>query len=119
MALYLIRSQQPAHGELDLPVGKLAPTLDDFEMAALRNAPQNITDLETRRLQRQCECLESKVVIYSLSVAAIGEMARSFAERLCGRLRTQVHRSRLAQFRNRWHVSLPYIFRSTYRGPLS
>jgi hypothetical protein len=34
-ALHLIRGSQTARGELDLPIGKLSPALDDFLVPAL------------------------------------------------------------------------------------
>jgi len=37
--------------ELNLAVGELSPALDDFVILAFRNAIDDVTDLETRRLQ--------------------------------------------------------------------
>jgi hypothetical protein len=88
MALWLLRNRQTAHGERDLSIGKLSPALDDSQMAALRNAAENVTDLETRRLQRQRECLHCEVFVFSLATIAlearpVSEISRPFHETYC------------------------------------
>src|SRR5580692_8421293 len=69
--LRLIRNWQMTHGELNQPVGKLSPALDDFLVSALRNAIDNVTDFEARRLQGQSECLRDNVVIFDLATVAM------------------------------------------------
>jgi hypothetical protein len=69
--LRLIRKWQMTHGELNLPVGKLPPALDDFLVSALRNAMDDVADFEARRLQRQRKCLRDNFVIYDLATVAV------------------------------------------------
>jgi hypothetical protein len=70
--LRLIRKRQMTHGELNLPAGKLPPALDDFPDTALRNAIDNATDFQARRLKRQRECLKENVIILDLRRCASG-----------------------------------------------
>jgi hypothetical protein len=69
--LRLIRKRQMTHGELNLPAGKLPPALDDFPDTALRNAIDNATDFQARRLKRQRECLKENVIILDLPAVAV------------------------------------------------
>ena len=59
------------HGELNQPVGKLSPALDNFLVPPPRNTIDNITDFEARRLQGQRECLKDNVVIFDLAAVAV------------------------------------------------
>jgi hypothetical protein len=81
-ALHLIRGWQTAHDELDLPVGKLPPALDDFLVPLLRNISDNCAGFVPRCLQRQRECFKDNVIIFDLAtvvpqVEPIRNMLRS------------------------------------------
>src|ERR1700723_2209160 len=69
--LRLIRKRQMTHGELDLPIGKLSPALDDFLVPALRNAMNDVADFPARRFQRQRECLKGNFVIFDSATVAV------------------------------------------------
>jgi hypothetical protein len=70
-ALRLIRNRHMTHGEFDLAVGKLSPALDDFLIPALRKTLDDVTGLETRRLQRQRERLKDNVIVFDLATVAL------------------------------------------------
>jgi hypothetical protein len=59
------------HGELNLPVGKLSPALDDFLIPALRNTANNATNFTTCRLQGQRHCFKDNVAIFDLATVAV------------------------------------------------
>jgi hypothetical protein len=61
---------QVTDGEFDLPVGELSPAIDDFLVPALRHIIDDVTDRETRRLQRQRECLKQSVIFFDCATFA-------------------------------------------------
>jgi len=52
-----VRSRQPSHRKLNLPVGKLPPVLDDWQVTALRRLIDDFAGLQTGRINRQRENL--------------------------------------------------------------
>jgi hypothetical protein len=110
--LHLIRNRQAAHGELDLPVGKLSPALDNFLVPALRSIIDNVTHLETRRLQGQRKRLNYNVIIFdpatvALQAGPIRKKSRSIHEILNRLFRNRVHVSGLAQLGRRRAFRFP------------
>jgi hypothetical protein len=80
----LIRGWHAAKGELDFPIGQFLPALDDHPAAALRNATENVAHRQTRRLQRQRECLTNKVIGCTVTkVAPVGWISHSLHETSC------------------------------------
>jgi hypothetical protein len=77
-----------AHGEFYLSIGTLSPAFDDSLLTPLRNAIENVTDFDTRRLQRQRECLHREVFLFDLATIApearqVSEFSRPFHENDC------------------------------------
>ncbi len=66
--------------ELDLPVGKLPPTLDYSEASPVRNTIEDVADFPARRLYRQRERLRGEIIVFDF--AAIALCARPVSELL-------------------------------------